>query len=147
MSKTIIIRNLELHYSRLNKPHAPFGSDIWEVQARTTDSATVEQLKAAGANVKEKDGYFYAALKRNVKNRKGEDNKPVVLVDAEKQPMDPNIAIGNGSTANVKVFSYDWQNMGRSGTSCMLSAVQITNFIEYKGSDDVDFDVESAEGF
>ena len=145
---TSIIRGLELHYARLVKSHSPFGSEVWDVQVRTEDDDVKTQLEDAGVKMKaHTDGYWYAGIKRNVMNRKGEPNKAPVIVDANKQPIDPDIAIGNGSIGNLKLFSYDWSVGGRSGKSAMLSAVQITNLIEYKGGDDVDFDIEDAEGF
>lgn len=143
MAKTVIIRGVELFYANLVKAHAPFGEEIWDVQVRTTDEAKKAELEEAGVKMKKHDdGYYHANVKRRTMNRKGEKNQPVAVVDAMKKPWDPSVLIGHGSQGNLKLFVYDWQQMGRSGTSAMLSAVQITDLVEYKGSNDVDFDVE-----
>ena len=148
MSKTVIIRDLEIHYANLQRPHEPFGDPIWDMQIRTTDPKTIEQLKEVGVNMKQHaDGYAHANVKRRVMNRKGEKNTPVVVVDKNKQPIGEDVRIGHGSKGHIKLFSYEWSQMGKSGTSAMLSAVQITDLIEYTGGDAVDFDVEDASDF
>ena len=142
MSKNVIIRNVELNYPHLFNAHQPFGEDIWDVQIKTNDIDTLKALKAAGVNMKDAgDGYYQANVKRKVLNRKGEKNKPVSVVDSSKNPWDPDTGIGNGSKANIKLFSYDWSVGGKSGTSAMLVAVQVTELVEYNGGG-VDFDVE-----
>ena len=65
------------------------------------------------------------------------------MVDAKKQDIDPKIKIGNGSQGNVKVYRREYDVAGRQGISTILTAIQVTNLIEYTGS--VDFDVEDAE--
>lgn len=118
---TTIIRNVELHYPRLVRPHSPFGAEVWDVQVRTSDEDTVEQLKAAGVNMKaHTDGYWHANVKRKTEGSKG-PNKPPVLVDGNKQPWDLDVNIGNGSIGNLKLFSYDYNTAGRSGRSAILS--------------------------
>ena len=47
--------------------------------------------------------------------------------------------IGNGSIGNVKVYQYSYDVAGRQGTGCSLTAVQITNLIEYAGGSSDDF--------
>lgn len=143
MSKTVIIRNVEFHFANLMKSHAPFGEEIWDVQIRVTDEDTIKTLKELGVNMKpHDDGYHHANVKRRVKNRKGDANTPVVVVDAQKNPWNPTVNIGHGSTGHIKLFSFDYNVGGRSGTGAMLSAVQVVDLVEYKGSDGVDFDVE-----
>ena len=82
-------------------------------------------------------------MKRKAVRKDGSANDPVVLVDAKKQPIASTIKIGNGSVGNVKVYRREYDVAGRQGISTILTAIQITNLIEYTGS--VDFDVESAE--
>lgn len=151
MNKSTIIRNVEFHYPHLFKAHSPFGTEIWDVQVRTTEEFVADQLKSVGVNVKKHDdGYWHANIKRKTVNRKGEPNSPVTIVDAATNPWNPATRIGNGSKGNVKVFSYDYNMNGRKGVGVMLSAIQIVELEEFKGSDDVEFDVEesdNAEGF
>ena len=48
-----------------------------------------------------------------------------------------NIAkIGNGSTGNVIVFQYEYNAAGREGITSSLTAVQVTDLVEYTGSSD-----------
>ena len=63
-------------------------------------------------------------------------------MDARKKPIESNIKIGNGSVGNVKVYRREYDVAGRQGISTILTAIQITNLIEYTGS--VDFDVEDS---
>lgn len=148
MSKTIIVRNVEFHYAHVFKSHAPFGSEVWDVQLRTESEDTAKELVDAGVPMKKhNDGYFAANVKRKVTGSKGQPNSPVVVVDKNKQPISPDTKIGHGSKGHVKLFSYEWSMQGRSGTSAMLSAMQITDLIEYTGGDNVDFDVEDASDF
>lgn len=146
MSKTVIIRNVEFHFANVFKPHAPFGTQIWDVQLRTTDEDTVKELMDIGVNMKKHDdGYFHANVKRKTISSKGEPMQPPVVVDAAKNPIESGI--GHGSKGHVKLFSYDWQQQGRSGTSAMLVAMQVVDLIKYEGSDSVDFDIEDAGDF
>ena len=146
MSKTVIIRNVEFHFAHVVKSHAPFGTEIWDVQLRTEDEGTAKELMDVGVNMKKHaDGYFHANVKRPVESRKGEAMKAPVVVDKNKQPVEG--MIGHGSKGHVKLFSYDYNVQGRSGTAAMLVAMQITDLVEYKGGDSVDFDVEDASDF
>ena len=148
MSKTVIIRNVELNFVHLQREHSPFGQPIWDTQVVTSDMDTVKQLMDAGVKMKKQDdGTFKANVKRNVMNRKGEKNTPVTIVDSNKQPIPEGTTVGNGTIANLKLFSYDWSVGGKSGTSAMLSAVQVMKLVEYNGGDTTDFDVEDASGF
>ena len=148
MSKTVIIRNVEFHYAHVFKPHSPFGTEVWDVQLRTDDADTAKQLIDVGVNMKEhEDGYFHANVKRKTVTSQGKPQSPVVVVDRNKQPIADTVMIGNGSKGHVKLFSYNWEQQGRKGTSAMLSAMQIVDLIEYEGSETVDFDVEDASDF
>ena len=139
---TSIIRDVEFHWANVHKPHAPFGANIWDIQVRTTDADTYEELKSRGVNMKtHDDGYYYGNVKRNEKNRKGEPNDPPRVVDEFKAPITDSI--GNGSKGNIMIFTYDYNVSGRKGTGAMLSAIQVTDLVEYSGS--VDFD--AMEGF
>ena len=137
-SKTVVIKDVELNWAFLTKSHAPFGQEIWDVQVKTTDQAIVDQMKDAGVNMKEKDGAFVANVKRKVMNAKGERNNPPQLIDSEGNAMDNNP--GNGSKGNVKLFSYEYNVGGRSGRAAMLSAVRVTDLVEYNATtEELDF--------
>ena len=81
----------------------------------------------------------FVSLKRNAKKRDGSDNGKVRVVGADKMPL--SATIGNGSKGNVIVWQYPYSAPGgRSGISGSLTAVQVTDLVEYN-SGSVDFDV------
>lgn len=136
--RNYLIADVELNWARLQSPINPFGTDIYELQIATTDKAKAEELKANHFNVKERDGKFVVSLKRNAQKRDGTDNGKVRVVDAAKAPLDANI--GNGSRGNVIVWQYPYETMGRKGVSGSLTAVQVTELVEYSAGG-VDFDI------
>ena len=143
--RNYLISDVELNWARLETPTNPFGTEIYEIQIATTDKAKADELKANHFNVKERDGKFVVSLKRNAKKRDGSDNGKVRVVDSAKNPM--SSPIGNGSVGNVIVWQYPYENMGRKGISGSLTAVQVTELVEYNPSG-VDFDIVggSSEG-
>ena len=143
-SQTAIIRDLELYWANLYKPHAPFGTEIFDVQIRTTDEDKVKVLKDLGVNLKKHDdGYYFGNVKRKTVNAKGDPMDPPKVVDSSKAALsDP---IGNGSTGNIKLFSYEYKVGGRSGRAAMLTAVQVVDLVPYEAKGDVDFDVEGED--
>ena len=143
--RNLLITDVQLNWARLVTPINPFGQDIYEIQISTTDQAKADQMKADHLNVKEKDGVFTVSLKRNATRRDGSDNGKVRVVDSAKNPVDAG-GIGNGSTGNVIVWQYPYENAGRKGISGSLTAVQVTDLVEYSAGG-VDFDVvEATEG-
>jgi len=144
-SKVAIVRDLEIYWANVYKPHSPFGTEIYDIQVRTTDEDKVKELADLGITLKKHDdGYFFGNVKRKTVNAKGEPmDGPTVLDAAKAQLKDP---IGNGSKGNIKVFSYEYKVGNKAGTAAMLSALQITDLVPYADSNsEVDFDVETDE--
>ena len=143
--RNFLISDVELNWARLDTPaDNPFGGPAaWEVQIATADKAKADEMKAAGINVKEKDGQFVANLRRKSVRADGNPMDPVRVVDANKQVMDSSARrkIGNGSKGNVIVWQAPYENMGRKGVSNSLTAVQVVDLQEYSGGSSVDFDV------
>ena len=136
--RNLLISNVTLNWVRVDTPTNPFGVDIYEAQIETDDSAVAAQWSADHLNVKERDGKFVVSLKRNAKKKDGSDNGKVRVVGADKMPLTKSI--GNGSKGNVIVWQYPYSNAGRSGISGSLTAIQVTELVEYQ-SGGVDFDV------
>ena len=137
--RNLLISDVELNWARLDTPTNPFGTEIYELQIATSDAAVAAQWTADFLNVKERDGQFVVSLKRNAKKRDGSDNGKVRVVGADKMPL--SATIGNGSKGNVIVWQYPYSAPGgRSGISGSLTAVQVTDLVEYN-SGAVDFDV------
>ena len=141
-ARNYLISDVELNWARLDNPiDNPFGEGkLWEVQVATSSSEKADELKAAGFNVKEKDGMFTVSLRRNATRRDGAANEPVRLVDAQKQPIAARNSIGNGSKANVIVYQLPYTNKFGTGVSNILSAVQVTDLVEFTPSG-MDFDI------
>lgn len=143
---TSIIRDVTLNYVKVDpeNPTDPFGTLQWECQI-VVPSSRAEELAQYGSVKPVKDDPSRVALnlKRKAVRKDGTANDPVKMVDAKKQDIDPKIKIGNGSQGNVKVYRREYDVAGRQGISTILTAIQVTNLIEYTGS--VDFDVEDAE--
>ena len=137
--RNYIIRNAQLNWARLDKPVTPFGTEQYELQIATDSKDVAQEWTANFLNVKEKDGMFSVGLKRKARKANGEDNGKPKVVTADLQPLPEGIMIGNGSIGNVKVYQYAYDVAGRKGTGCSLTAVQITNLIEYAGGSSDDF--------
>ena len=139
--RNYMIADAELNWARLDTPVNPFGTEQYELQVATTDAAKAAEWKANHLNVKEKEGVFTVSLKRKAKKADGSDNGKVRVVDAAKAPIENVRSLGNGSRGNVIVFQYPYEAMGRKGIASSLTAVQVTDFVEYVATGGVDFDV------
>lgn len=142
---TSIIRDVTLNYVKVDpdNPTDPFGTLQWECQV-VVPASRAEELEGYGSvkPVKDDPSRVSINLKRKAVRKDGDANDPVALVDGKKQAIDPKIKIGNGSKGNVKVYRREYDVAGRQGISTILTAIQITDLIEYTGS--VDFDVEDS---
>ena len=139
--RNYLVSDVELNWARLDTPVSPFGTPQWELQIATTDSAQADVLKANHMNVKEKDGKFVVSLKRKAVKADGSPMEPVRVVDANKATIEARSKIGNGSRGNVIVWQAPYETMGRSGISNSLTAVQVTDMVEFIASGGVDFDI------
>ena len=143
-NRSFLIKNVELNWAKLDAPVAPFGTPQWEIQIATTDKAVADDLSANHVPMKEVDGKFVASLKRKSTKQDGSDNDPVRLVGADKLPMTDRRGIGNGSTGNVIVYQMNYEFGGRKGITNILTAVQVTDLVEYSGGTSLDFDIVDA---
>ena len=146
--RTVIIKDVELFYTKLDQPVNPFGTEQWEAQIRTNDKDAADGWKKDFfLNVKEnkEEGFWFANLTRGLYRKdKGQvtdqKNSPPDVVDGQRQPMDPT-TIGYGSKGAVRVFQAPYNFKGRQGVSTTLSAVQVTKLVPYEKSSGIDFDV------
>ena len=137
--RNYVIRNAELNWARLDKPVSPFGTPQYEMQVATTNKDVADEWAANYLNVKEKEGVYSVGLKRKAFKQDGKDNGKPKVVTADLAPLPEGVMIGNGSVGNVKVYQYPYDVAGRKGTGCSLTAIQITNLIEYAGGSSDDF--------
>ena len=147
-NRNYLIADVELNWVKVDAPVSPFGVPQWEIQIATTDAAKAADLTANHIPMKEVDGKFVSSLKRKAVKADGSANDPVRLVDAQKAPMSDRRSIGNGSRGNVIVWQMNYEFAGRTGITSILTAVQVTDLVEYSGGSGLDFDVigETSEG-
>jgi|TARA_B110000211_G_scaffold219172_1_gene264722 hypothetical protein len=150
--RNYIIKDVELNWARLVSPQSPFGTSQYEIQIATDDSKKADELIANHIPMKEKDGKFVASLKRKEFKANGESNGKVRVVDGNKQPLDAG-TIGNGSTGSIILFQMPYDRAGRQGIMSSLTAVQVTDLVEFSGTtNSIDFDIvgdvalESSDG-
>jgi len=137
---SIVIRNAELFWAKLDQPVNPFNAPQphWELQIRTRDKAEAKVWRDThklNANLKEdNEGSFYQVnLKRKAFTRDGEPRDPVKVVDAQLMPLDGGI-VGNGSVGNVQLDTYGYTMNGKDGIGFSIKALQVTKLVEYKGN-------------
>ena len=133
----MILNNMELSWARLTDPVDNYAKDgkIWSVNAITRDKDQAKKMKEAGMNVKTDDddkGIFY--MVRLQKKVRDENTKAPKVVGRDLLDFEQAGSIGNGTVANVKVDSWNWEFNGKSGTSFGLAVVQVVDFVEYKSS-------------
>ena len=137
--RSIIVKDLIAKYCRISgadAPVNPFGSKQWEMQITTEDPAKVKELTEAGLTVKQdkNDPKIHTVnLKRKGIKADGNPNAPVKIVDSQLQPLAGD-NIGNGSKVNVNLWQYEYEAPGRSGVATSLTAVQVTELVEYTPS-------------
>ena len=143
---TSIIRNVTLNYVKVDpaKPVSPFGALQWEAQIEVSADRSAE-IEGMGKLRTLDNGNVAVNIKRKAIKHDGTPNFPVALLDAKKETITVFNNIGNGSTGNVKVYRNEYDVAGRQGVSTSLSAIQITDLVEYTGS--VDFDIEVAVSY
>jgi hypothetical protein len=153
-----IIKNVEIHWAKLDKPVSPFGTEQYEVSLQVPKKRASE-LEAYGKTkpVKDKEGKDTGKVSINLKKKAfkkdGTEAAKVRVVDTHKQPVDPK-TIGNGTIGNVMVYLQDYQikapngRVTKEGTSVMLTAVQVVELVKYepKSADYTDFDYEEGAG-
>lgn len=125
------------HWAKVHQPHFDqYNEDgIFSIDVELTD-ATKKKLKedlgltAGFRNKNDERGEFFT-FKRKYKRRDGTKQTPPKVVDSQKNPISPDILIGNGSKVNVAFTTYDWERSGKKGKSASLSAVQVVNLVAY----------------
>ena len=133
-----IIKNVEIHYAKLNPkfPNRKFDKEnpTWEIQIRTKDKDQLTEWKALGFTPKpvldeagERVEYYKFLLKRKINKKNGEPNPPVEVVNGKLEPVDPD-TIGNGSVANVRIYQYTYGEKDEK-IATILQGVQLTKHV------------------
>jgi hypothetical protein len=134
-----IIRNISVNYAKVYKAEKnPFGAMQFDIQLEF-GKERIDELKGYGKIRQLPNGNFAMNISRAEANKDGKANT-IRVVDIAKQPFDK--PIGNGSTANLIVYTYA-SPRANNGTKTVLMAVQIINHVEYEPTTSVDFDMVS----
>lgn len=139
---TTILRNVTLNYAKVYKAETnPFGKEVFDIQLEFTKDR-IDEFAPYGKVRQLSNGNFAINVNRPAVNNKGQQNTIRVVNNEKATITDP---IGNGSTGNVMVYSYDWSTGGRSGRKSVLIAVQVTDLVAYNPEASVDFDLVVGE--
>lgn len=147
---SIILRNVELFWSKLDpeNPDMGFSGDKpqWNTQLRVRSKEQCDELKDLGFNPKVQEDdegvYYKLSLRKDAVKKNGSANKPVPVFGRDMMPIEDVNQIGNGTVANVKVHSFDYNYKGKSGISFRLDAIQVVELVEYKSGSVTDgFDI------
>lgn len=156
----LIIRNVEFFWAKLGKPvENQFSGDMqWELQIRvpTKRRADIEELGTVkhplNANKVEDTSMCYVNLRKKATKADGSSAQPVRVVDAAKQEID-GTTLGNGSKGHVIVMRKPFEiknaktgKVTKTGISTALSAVQVIDLIEFKGTGNKITDMFDEEG-
>ena len=150
----MILKNVELYWAKLSPSNHDMGfsgdKPQWNVQMRVRTKEQAEEWKGLGLNPKidEDDaGTYYkiSAYKEAIK-KDGTANKPVAVIGPDLMPLEDVSAIGNGTTANVKLRSFDWEFNGKKGLGIRLEAIQVIKQVVYaQASEDAGFGFEALD--
>jgi len=150
--RNVILKNVTLFWAKLDKPVDNYAGDAqqWEIQVRVPKKRKAE-LEEFGKVKEQDDGTVSFNFRKKSTKADGSPAVKVRVVDGAKEALDPK-TIGNGSVGNIMLMLKDYEikhpktgKVTKSGTSSMLSAVQVTELKEYErkeSGDFVDFDME-----
>lgn len=135
-NKKVTLNGVLLMWAKLDKPYAYNEGETPKYQ--------VELQKLSKENVKLLDGLTpsYSPLdgKKRDKEEKGfyctpKSVRPVPVYDAtpKKMTLEQVERIGNGTTANVTVHSYEYAGKTGKGVALGLDSVQVVELSEYSG--------------
>jgi hypothetical protein len=127
MSKKQFIINGTLLWPKVRKQD---DNGNYTVDIIPSDPKVLTKLSEKGVPIKEKivDG-------KNVTTVQAKSKFKPITVDAKRKVIPDTILIGNGSKGNVAVtlFKYDPKQPGQTGVGLGLSALQVTDLVEFGG--------------
>ena len=137
-----IIKDAEIHFVKCNpeRPNAKYNkkNPTWEVQLRTTSKDQKKEWEGLNLQVKavipEDDSppYYRVNLrKKSIKEKDQTPASPVEVKDGALNDVDPD-TIGNGSTANIRIFQYEYPKDDKTmGTATVLMGIQLKRHLVY----------------
>ena len=138
----MLISNVQVFFARLHPSH-PNGTfnparPTWELQIRTEDAKQAAEWTKAGLGVKpvipeEGAPFWRVNLRKHSVKSDGTSADPVKVVDGKLRAISPDVGIGNGSVANIRVYQYEYEDKvsKKKKVGNVLMAVQLTKLIPY----------------
>ena len=156
---TVIVLRGKLHWAKvLGKPRPHTGNPkydkgpYWSVDL-TPNAESLETIKKYGLMNKLKDPEDirrkakklgkeskedrtedFMSFRHLAKNKDGEDNKPIKIVDVTGQAWSEDKLLGNETMADVKVKVVDYGSDSEKGT--YIQAIRVLDLVPYEGGSD-----------
>lgn len=145
----MLLKDVKLSWVKLDPKNPDLGFDKkspqYSVQVSVDSKEKAQEYIKAGIKFKpeEVDGKitYIARLKKKIwQDAQGNNDTPApVVVDKNLEPITNVNQIGNGSTGNVQVRFKPYDFQGNKGISVILVALQLTNLVEYKTGNELEF--------
>lgn len=110
---------MENKYGKLSVDFFPTDADRKTIQALKSRNT----LKEADDASKGSTGFFYTFVR-------SKDKGPIVVVDEGGNPFDQKI--GNGSTVELTLEVYSWDNEHGKGTATRVVRVRVLKLVKYE---------------
>jgi len=142
----MLLNNIELMWCKVGKnAGTKYGSEEkeWSVDCLCSDKQSKNWVKSEHATKERvtEDGKKFIKLTKNCIKRDGNPAQLIKVIDKHGNDVDP-LTVGNGSKANVQYTTFEWEMAGRSGVKAILTALQITDLVEYSGHGTSEFEIE-----
>lgn len=137
----MLLSNCKVKWAKVHQVDRTF-TPAWSIQVYV-NSEQIEALKKAAREAsagkydpafKHDDDGTFITCTRKEKRKDGTENKPPRVVDLSKRDFKDDI--GNGSVCNVIAAPFAYDAGGKKGVTMILDAVQVVEWVEYKGSED-----------
>lgn len=153
--RNVIINNVILFWPKLARAvENQFNGEMqYEVQGRVPKKRRAE-FEEFGKVKEQDDGTVSFNFKKKAVKSDGTPAAKVSVVDEDGDEVNP-MSIGNGTKANIRLLLNDYEiknpktgKVTKSGTSAMITAVQVTDLVVYEGGNSegfVDFEYKGGK--
>ena len=125
-----VLKNCKVEWASITVPNTTY-EPVYTVNV-LLDNNTATDFEKRGFKIKETENGKAVVIKRKVNGKKGPSPAPK-LVDRNK--VEINTKVGNGSEVRVQYNEYPWEYAGKSGVSLDFQGMQVVNLVEMKSSD------------
>jgi len=157
-----LIKGAELYFVKMDPKRPVLNYNEtgfeWVVQVRTSDKKIAEEwsenfhINVKYDQVDKKTGKVWhggnisrMAWKKDSPENKFDPPECLIVKDQVAQPLEPS-TVGNGSIGTVKVQLRTWTDgKKKSGTTCDLLGILVTNLVEYTQIPDPEWDLSEGD--